>query len=58
MSTPVGGILVVWVAVLGYAIVALLGRGKVEDEGLRKEFGASWDSYSHSVPCRFVPGLI
>ena len=58
MSTLVGGILVVWVAVLGYAIVALLGRGKIEDEELRKEFGGSWDSYSRSVPYRFVPGLI
>ena len=37
MSTPVGGILVVWVAVSVYTVVSLLRRGRIEDAGLGKE---------------------
>ena len=58
MSTPVGGILVVWVAVSVYAVVSLLRRGRIEDAGLRKEFGDKWVSYSRAVSCRFIPGLV
>ena len=58
MFTPAGGILIVWVAELGYAMVSLLCRGKIEDEVLRKEFGEEWLTYSRSVPCRFIPGFV
>ena len=58
MSTPVGGILVVWVAVLVYAVVSLLRRGRIEDEVLRREFGEEWLRYSRSVSCSFIPGLV
>ena len=58
MSTPVGGILVVWFAMLGLIIVSAFGRGRIEDEGLRKEFGEKWVSYSRAVSCRYIPGLV
>ena len=58
MSTPAGGILAAWVVILVYIILAVWGRGKIEDEGLKKEFGETWDSYSSSVPFRFIPGFV
>ena len=58
MLTPAGGILVAWVALMVYTMSAAWRRSTVEDKGLRTEFGASWDSYSRSVPCRFIPGFL
>ena len=58
MFTPAAGILVVWVVISGLSILSLFGRGRIEDEGLRKEFGDKWVSYSRAVPCRFIPGLV
>ena len=58
MSTPVGAILVLWVATLGYVIMSLLERVKIENEALKKEFGEEWIRYRRSVAYRFIPGFI
>jgi protein-S-isoprenylcysteine O-methyltransferase Ste14 len=58
MDTNVRWVLIPWVVMLVYTVLALCSRGSVEDERLRKEFGMSWEGYRREVPCRFIPGII
>ncbi|KAF8578204.1 hypothetical protein K439DRAFT_1395755 [Ramaria rubella] len=58
MSTPGRWIIITLFSLFAYTIWSLFKRGPVEDAGLRKEFGETWDRYSRAVPCRFIPGLI
>ncbi|KAF8578205.1 hypothetical protein K439DRAFT_1395756 [Ramaria rubella] len=58
LSTPARYIIILWLGILAYVVVSLLGRGKVEDANLRKEFGESWDRYYRDVPCKFIPGIV
>ncbi|KAF8481474.1 hypothetical protein JB92DRAFT_3037910 [Gautieria morchelliformis] len=48
ISTPVGGVFIVWVMVLGYVVISLLGRSSFEDVALHSEFGVSWETYQRS----------
>jgi len=34
-----------------------LGRMSVEDDILRKQFGAEWDNWAKRVPYRVIPGV-
>ena len=58
MATNARWVLMVWGSMLAYTVVSLLRRGGVEDSGLGKEFGPSWEAYKQKVPCRFVPGIV
>jgi protein-S-isoprenylcysteine O-methyltransferase Ste14 len=58
ISTPTRWVFLVWVMGLGYSVISLLGRGSFEDAALKKEFGASWETYRRSIPCKFIPGVV
>ncbi|KAI0319486.1 ICMT-domain-containing protein [Amylostereum chailletii] len=40
-----------------FSIISMWKRGPVEDEGLRKKFGDSWERYRKEVPSMFIPGI-
>lgn len=54
---PIGIPLVGWFILTTIRCLYLFDRSKVEDEGLRKEFGEQWYKWVKDVPYRIIPGV-
>ncbi|KAF8515284.1 hypothetical protein JB92DRAFT_2810911 [Gautieria morchelliformis] len=57
MPTFAGKCLYLFFTLSTFSTISLWRRGRVEDEGLRKAFGAKWERYRQDVPWMFLPGL-
>ncbi|KAL0959368.1 hypothetical protein HGRIS_014622 [Hohenbuehelia grisea] len=55
-----GGILALafWAIKCAYAAKGTIARLRIEDEALRKTFGATWDEWAKRVPYKLIPGVL
>jgi len=51
------GLSTLWIVFSLLAVGVMIGRCKVEDEGLRKKFGVQWDRWAEKARWKLVPGL-